>query len=205
MNMRILLWVVLLAAIPAARAANAPVLMVLGDSLSAGYGISREASWVNLLQQRLDAAGYAYHVVNASVSGDTTRTALGRLPRALVRHNPRIVIVALGGNDGLRGLSLADMHTNLAAIIRECRAGGAQVLLVGVRMPPNYGADYTTRFSAVYEDLTRELKVPLIPYLLKGVATNPALMQDDDIHPVCSLCSALRTATRCGAEPRSAD
>jgi acyl-CoA thioesterase-1 len=185
--MRALLLLVLLATAAAARGAgDAPVIMVLGDSLSAAYGISREASWVSLLENRLADADLAYRIVNASVSGDTTRTALGRLPRALSRHRPAIVIVALGGNDGLRGLSLADMRRNLAAIIRQSRDRGAQVLLVGIRMPPNYGPAYTAQFSAVYADLARELQVPLVPFLLEGVAANPALMQDDGIHPVAA-------------------
>jgi acyl-CoA thioesterase-1 len=187
MGFRALLLLVLLAATTAARGvADTPVIMVLGDSLSAAYGIDRESGWVKLLQDRLDGAGYAYRIVNASVGGDTTRTALGRLPHALAQHKPRIVIVALGGNDGLRGLSLTDMRENLAAIIRESRAGDARVLLVGVRMPPNYGPVYTSQFSAVYADLARELKVPLVPFLLEGVAANPALMQEDGIHPVAA-------------------
>jgi acyl-CoA thioesterase-1 len=185
MGIRTLFLIILLAAAGAVRA-DTPVIMVLGDSLSAGYGISRDSSWVKLLQDRLHGEGYDYRIVNASVSGDTTRTALGRLPRALAQHKPRIVIVALGGNDGLRGLSLTDMHKNLAAIIRESRSGHARVLLVGIRMPPNYGPAYTSQFNAVYADLARELEVPLVPFLLDGVATMPALMQDDGIHPLAA-------------------
>ena len=157
--------------------------MVLGDSISAGRGIDAAHGWVRLLAQRLHVRGYAYTVVNASVSGDTTRSGLSRLPAALAEHRPAIVIVELGGNDGLQGLPLSEMRDSLAAIIAKVRQSGAQVLLVGVRMPPNYGPAYTERFHAVYRELAQHYRVSLVPNLLAGIDDRPALMQADGIHP----------------------
>ena len=160
-----------------------PVIMVLGDSLSAGYGIDQKQGWVNLLQQRLTKQGYPHQVVNASISGDTTAGALFRLENALQEHRPDIVIVELGGNDGLRGLPLAEMKDNLKRIIEKCRASGAKVLLVGMKIPPNYGKDYTDAFEQTYFTLAREYELPLVPFLLEGIADNNALLQSDRIHP----------------------
>lgn len=160
-----------------------PVILVLGDSLSAGYGIDREHGWVRLLQDRLKQSGYAYQVVNASVSGDTTDSGLSRLPYALAQHHPAIVIIALGGNDGLRGLSLAQLKDNLTRLVTLSKQAGARVLLCRERIPPNLGPVYSAKFSEVYTSVARQQQVPLVPYFLKGVADAPALMQDDGIHP----------------------
>lgn len=158
-------------------------ILVLGDSLSGAYGIDRDQGWVSLLQQQLTEKGYGYHVINASVSGDTTRTALSRLEPALRSHQPAIVIVALGGNDGLRGLALTEIESSLASIIERSQQYHARVLLAGVRLPPNYGAAYNARFAAVYQALARRYAIPLVPKILDQVADNPALMQSDGIHP----------------------
>lgn len=163
---------------------SAPVLLVVGDSLSAAYRIPREAGWVHLLSQRLAARGYDYRVVNASIPGDTTAGGLARLPAALARYRPALVIVELGGNDGLQGLALAQMRSNLEKIVRLCRRSGAGVVLVGVRMPPNYGATYTERFAAVYREVARAARVPLVPELLAGVAEHRDLMQAGGLHPL---------------------
>ena len=166
-----------------ALAADRPVILVLGDSLSAGYGIPVEQGWVARLQKRLDAEGYGYTVVNASVSGETTVGGLERLPRALAKHAPAVVIIELGGNDGLRGLPVAELRANLEALVATSRKAGAEALLAAIRMPPNYGPQYTERFYAVYESLARERKVPWVPFFLEGVALREDLFQDDGIHP----------------------
>jgi len=157
--------------------------VVLGDSLSAGYGIDDAKGWVSLLGQRLKAEGFPHRVVNISISGDTTAGALARLPDALARQRPAIVIVELGGNDGLRGLSLDAMKHNLEQILLRSRQAGAKVLLVGVRLPPNYGPAYTRAFDAIYTRLATRSDVPLVPFLLEGVALGERLMQDDGLHP----------------------
>jgi len=162
---------------------TAPTLLVLGDSLSAGYGIRIEESWVALLQSRLREQGYGYHVVNASVSGETTSGGLARLPRALDVHKPRILVLELGGNDGLRGLPLEGIRKNLESMILASRSAGALVLLVGMRMPSNYGVPYVQGFHANYQDLAKRYSVPLVPFILEGVALDGRLMQSDGIHP----------------------
>ena len=166
-----------------AAAAGKPVILVLGDSLSAGYGVPVDQGWVARLQQRLDAEGYGYTVVNASVSGETTVGALERLPRALARHKPALVIIELGGNDGLRGLPVTELRANLEALVSGSREAGARVLLAAVRMPPNYGPQYTEKFYAVYEGVARDLRVPWVPFFLEGIALREDLFQDDGIHP----------------------
>jgi acyl-CoA thioesterase-1 len=166
-----------------AVAADKPVILVLGDSLSAGYGIPVDQGWVSRLQQRLDAEGYGYAVVNASVSGETTAGGLERLPRALAKHKPAVVIIELGGNDGLRGLPVAELRANLEALVDASRKAGAEALLAAIRMPPNYGPQYTGKFYAVYETLAREQKVPWVPFFLEGIALREDLFQDDGIHP----------------------
>ena len=166
-----------------AMAVGAPVIVVLGDSLSAGYGIDPAEGWVALMGERLSAAGRPEQVVNASISGDTTRGARARLGDILTRQAPELVVVELGGNDGLRGIALPEMRANLEAIVRDSRAAGARVLLLGVRLPPNYGPAYTRAFEAVYREVAEALKVQLVPHLLEGVAGDPALMQEDGIHP----------------------
>lgn len=164
-------------------AANKPTILVLGDSLSASYGIAQNAGWVSLLQQRLDQRDYPYRVINASISGETTSGALSRAGRALDAHRPSIVIIELGGNDGLRGLPLKQIRANLAALIEASLAHDAQVLLVGMKLPPNYGPAYTEKFHQIYVDLARQYRVLLLPFLLEDVAQQARLMQSDGIHP----------------------
>ena len=184
---RLLILLALFAAsVPANGAAPAetPVILVFGDSISAGYGLSRvEQGWVTLLQTRLKDEDYGYQVVNASVSGETTAGGLARLPRALDLHKPKIVILELGGNDGLRALPIAQMRANLVRMVDLASAAGAKVLLLGIRMPPNYGPEYTEQFRLCYSDLARDKKLPLVPFLLNDVAQFPDLMQADGIHP----------------------
>ena len=183
MNRLIVLAILWLAALPAAHA-EAPMILVFGDSISAGYGLPRvDQGWVALLQAKLKAQGYGYEVVNASVSGETTEGGLARLPRALSLHHPQIVILELGGNDGLRALPIADMRSNLSRMIDLATAAGARVLLLGMRIPPNYGANYTAQFSAAYAGLAQTRHIPAVPFLLDGIALNADLMQADGIHP----------------------
>jgi len=164
-------------------AASTPTIVVLGDSLSAAYGIRVEEGWVSLMQKRLTSQGYGYRVVNASVSGETTAGGLARLPRALQLHRPAIVILELGGNDGLRGLPLEQVRTNLDSMIRQSRAAGARVLLTGMRVPPNYGPVYTEKFHALYTDLARRYRLSLVPFLMEDVALDKTLLQADGLHP----------------------
>ena len=163
--------------------ASANTILVVGDSLSAAYGMPVEQGWVSLLQQRLATDYDAYTIVNASISGDTTANALNRLPQALTRHQPAIVVLELGGNDGLRGLSTAEMKGNLAAMIQTVRQHEAEVLLIGVQLPPNYGPRFTQQFHAVYHELAQEYGLALVPSLVDGVGTRTDLMQADGIHP----------------------
>jgi acyl-CoA thioesterase-1 len=179
---RLLALFVLMVASAAARA-EAPVILVFGDSISAGYGLPLEQGWVELLKTRLKSQGYGDQVVNASVSGETTAGGLARLPRALELHHPSIVILELGGNDGLRGLPIAQMRANLTQMAALSSAAGAKVLVLGMRMPPNYGPEYTEQFAMVFSDLAAEKKIPLVPFLLTNIALSPALLQGDDIHP----------------------
>ena len=166
-----------------ARADSAAIL-VFGDSISAGFGLTDvETGWVSLLRTKLKDEGYGYQVVNASVSGETTAGGLARLPRALAVHHPQLVILELGGNDGLRALPVTAMHTNLARMIALSRSAGASVVLLGMRIPPNYGPEYTEAFFSSYVKLGQELGVPVLPFLLNDIALNPALMQADNIHP----------------------
>ena len=164
-------------------AANPPVLLVVGDSLSAGYGIELRAGWVSLLQDRLRQQGYPHRVVNASISGDTSAGGRARLADTLKRERPQLMILELGGNDGLRGLSLVETRANLNAMIQAAKASKARVLLTGIHIPPNYGPDYSKKFHAIYQDLARSQQVALVPFLLEGIALNPELMQADGLHP----------------------
>jgi acyl-CoA thioesterase I len=160
-----------------------PVVLVFGDSLSAGYGVAVEKSWVSLLANRMQSEGYGFRVVNASVSGETTTGGLARLPHALAMHSPSIVIVELGANDGLRGLPLDTTRTNLEAMLSLAGRDKRTVVLLGMRMPPNYGERYTQGFAAIFPDLARAHHFALVPFLLAGVAEQPALMQADGMHP----------------------
>jgi acyl-CoA thioesterase-1 len=166
--------------------ANPPKLLVLGDSISAGYGIRIEEGWVALLESRLRDQGYGYHVVNASVSGETTAGGLARLPRALKLHKPGVVILELGGNDGLRGLPLSVIRRNLERMILAARSSGAKVLLVGMRLPSNYGPQYVSGFFANYQELARRYATPFVPFIMEGVALDGRLMQLDGIHPTAA-------------------
>lgn len=165
------------------KRSQAPVILVLGDSLSSGYGVPNAQTWVALLQHRLNKLGYPYRVVNASVSGDTTAGGLARFTSALQRHNPSIVILELGGNDGLRALSLVALRSNLASMIEAARQRNAKIVLAGMRMPPNYGIAYAAAFERIYTELANEYQVALVPFFLEGVATVPNMMQTDGIHP----------------------
>ena len=174
------------------HAASAHIILVVGDSLSAAYGIPVEQGWVALLQERLDNKDFPYRLVNASISGDTSANARARLDPALASHEPAVLLLGLGGNDGLRGLSLAAMKDNLAAMIASTQAAGARVLLIGVQLPPNYGPRYTQRFEAVYRELAREHNVSLLPSLVDGIGTEQDLMQPDGIHPNASAQPLIR-------------
>jgi acyl-CoA thioesterase-1 len=162
-------------------AADAPPLLVLGDSLSAAYGLSPREGWVTLLEQRMQPPPRA--VVNASISGETSAGGLARLPRLLAEHAPSTVIVELGANDGLRGLPLAEIRANLAKILTAIRHADARAVLVGIELPVNYGPQYREGLRSMYRGLATEFNVPLVPFLLEGVALDPALMQDDGLHP----------------------
>lgn len=159
---------------------HADTLLIVGDSLSAAHGIEREAGWVALLRERV---GDAHEVVNASISGDTTSSGAARLPELLERHSPDIVLLELGGNDGLRGLSPQQMKLNLRDMIEKSQAADARVLLLGIEIPPNYGASYTDAFRGVFRQLSEEYAIPLVPFILDGIALQDAMMQDDGIHP----------------------
>lgn len=166
-----------------AQGAEPPRILVLGDSLSAAYGLPREAGWVALLQTRLQAQKFPHRVVNASISGETTAGGRTRLPALLKEHRPQVVILALGANDGLRGLSLQQTQDNLDAMIRSAKASGAGVLLIGMKLPPNYGPAYTERFQALYGTLARRHHLAFVPFLLERIATERALFQADGLHP----------------------
>lgn len=160
------------------------VILVMGDSLSAAYGIDPAQGWVTLLQQRLKSSGYDYTVANASVSGETTSGGLTRLPGALKAHPPGIVIIELGANDGLRGLPIQVMHDNLVKMITQSEAAGAKVVLVGMLLPPNYGGPYTQAFASTYKDLAQRYKLSLVPFLLANVAEHRDMVQADGLHPL---------------------
>lgn len=166
-----------------AQAANAPTVLVFGDSLSAGFGIDVDQSWVSLLQARLANQGYEHRVINASISGETSEGGKTRIDAALERFSPELVILELGGNDGLRGFPTGVMKENLREIIETSKQSAAQVVLLGIRIPTNYGPRYTQAFEGVYRDLAEELDVAWIEFFMQGVALNDELMQDDGIHP----------------------
>ena len=175
----------LLAATSARTPAAERVLVILGDSLTAGLGVAREEAYPALLEARLRRDGFAYRVVNAGVSGDTSAGGLRRVDWVL-RARPDLVVVALGANDGLRAQPVQALRDNLTAIVTRLRAAGARVLLAGMRLPPNYGADYTAAFAGAFPAVARATSVPLLPFLLDGVAGDPALNQADGIHPNAS-------------------
>ncbi len=161
-------------------------ILVMGDSISAAYGIQRDEGWVYLLEQRLAARGGRWQVVNASVSGETTGGGLARLPQAIETHDPAIVIIELGGNDALRGYPITRIRDNLAAMTELARADNRRVMLVGMQIPPNYGPRYTRGFAALFADVAEDSETVLVPFLLQDVALEPGLMQDDGIHPTAA-------------------
>lgn len=165
------------------QGAAAGTLLVVGDSISAAFGLETSQGWVHLLQQRLDTEGIDHQVVNASISGDTSAGGLARLPTLLEEHAPEVVILELGGNDGLRGQSPAQLKDNLEAMIEQSREAGAEVLLLGMRLPPNLGQRYTTAFAQVFDTLAEENKLPYVPFFLEGVGGVEGMMQPDRIHP----------------------
>lgn len=158
-------------------------IVVVGDSLSSGYGMRIEQSWVSKLEDRLKIEGYGYEVVNSSISGDTTSGGLARLPRILELHQPVIVIIELGGNDGLRGQPVSNLRANLAAMIVMTQDSGATPMLTGIRIPPNYGPGYTAALANIYSELAAEFGLPLVQFLMDDVALNGELMQADGVHP----------------------
>ncbi len=169
-----------------APAQATPTIVVLGDSLSAEYGLPRGSGWVALLEQRLTTEKIAANVVNASISGDTTSGGRSRLPALLQQQKPSVVVIELGGNDALRGLPLANTQANLAAMVQASQQAGAKVLLLGIQVPPNYGADYSYKFALSFSSVSTAAKVPLVPFLLAGIADGPdatAQFQADRIHP----------------------
>ena len=176
--------VVSLVAMPAAaKQINQPTIVVYGDSLSAAYGIKQDEGWVALLQQRLSQQKINVQVVNASISGETTSGGLNRFADMLKQQKPAIVMVALGGNDGLRGLSTIEIYNNLDKMIQQANTAKATVLLLGMKIPPNYGLKYSRQFSENYQNLAKKYAIKLVPFLLEGVAGNPDLIQADGLHP----------------------
>lgn len=168
------------------QSAMAGSVLVVGDSISAAFGMDTRQGWVALLEKRLAEGGFPQSVVNASISGDTSAGGLARLPTLLAQHQPELVIIELGGNDGLRGQAPAQLQQNLAAMVDRSRAAGAKVLLLGMQLPPNYGQRYTRAFAAVYENLATEKQVPLVPFFLEGVGGVAGMIQADGIHPTVS-------------------
>ncbi|MEZ0471054.1 arylesterase [Luteimonas salinilitoris] len=205
-------WVLLLAALPAAHAAEpaAPLpaaeaaprtVLVMGDSLSAGYGMAAAESWVALLADRLAASYTDWRVVNASISGETTAGGSSRITAEVLRHRPAVVVIALGANDGLRGLPVREMRRNLARMIGASQHAGAEVLLVGMRMPPNLGTEYTRDFEALYRELADFFDVPLLPFLLEPIALERDAFQDDNLHPTPAAQARLRDHVWTTLEP----
>ncbi len=180
-------WVsLILFALVASTAQAAQTIVVYGDSLSAAYGIQPNTGWVALLENKLKQQNSAYKVVNASISGETTSGGLSRFNQMLKTHQPSIVVIELGANDGLRGLSLNEMQSNLNSMITKAKAKNATVMLLGMKIPPNYGIQYTQKFSAIYDDLAQKYQLSLVPFFLDGVAGNRNLVQDDGLHPAAS-------------------
>ena len=177
---------------PRPTPATPPTVLVMGDSLAAGYGLSAEQGWVALLADRIESGAPGWRVVNASISGETTAGGSARIVREVLRVRPAVVVIELGANDGLRGLPLREMRHNLARMIGASQYVGARVLLVGMRIPPNYGADYADGFEQVYRDLAAHFDVALLPFLLEPIAADRRNFQDDNLHPVAGAQPALR-------------
>ncbi|WP_074720065.1 arylesterase [Nitrosomonas ureae] len=183
MKKKFLIILIVVFTICAPAVASTKTIMVFGDSLSSSYGISTEAGWVTLLEQRLQSKYADYHIINASISGETALGGRNRIRQALETHRPEIVIVELGGNDGLRGASIKSIYENLAAIIEECQQNNALVLLAGMQLPPNYGRTYTQKFQAIFPQLAENYQIKLIPFLLAGFGDKHEFFQADGIHP----------------------
>jgi acyl-CoA thioesterase-1 len=184
MRLKFALLFILLNFVPFSAFAQAgPAIIVLGDSLSAAYGMEISQSWPSLLQERLTENGYSYRVFNSSITGDTTQGGLARLPRLLDKQQPGIVILELGGNDGMRGLPIEVTRQNLSTMIERSQSAGATVILAEMRIPPNYGRTYTEKFNSMYTVLTEQYDIALLPFLLQDIALEPDLMQADGIHP----------------------
>ncbi|MBE0505535.1 MAG: arylesterase [Marinospirillum sp.] len=188
---KVIFCLLLVLPISATLASQQPLLMVMGDSLSAAYNLPADRGWVSLLEQRLQQQGYAWRVVNASVSGETTGGGLTRLPELLRQHQPQIVLLELGANDGLRGQPPQRITVNLNQMIQLSQQAGAEVLLLGILLPPNYGPRYLQQFEQIYPQLAKQHQLPLVPFLLEGVADNPALMQQDGLHPTAEAQSRI--------------
>lgn len=166
-----------------ANGSQTSTLLIVGDSLSVGYGVPQGQEWAQIIQQKIVASGFDYNVVNASISGDTTASGKSRLPSLLQEYKPQWLLLELGANDGLRGLSLTEMENNLATMIQAAQASGAKVILLGMKIPPNYGKKYTDRFEQVFETMAQRYDIPLMPFFLATVATKEELMQADRLHP----------------------
>lgn len=160
-----------------------PVILIYGDSLSAGYGLAQQQGWVTLLEKRINAEHYPYTVMNASISGETTSGGLSRFASTLAKTKAKIVVLELGANDGLRGLPIKNMADNLKAMIEQSKKSGAKILLLGMKIPPNYGPEYTRSFSDTYTQLSKDQKVSLVPFMLENIAAKRELIQDDGLHP----------------------
>jgi len=198
-----ILWVVLLVWCGGLQAAEPRTILVLGDSLSAAHNIPTEQGWVQLLDRKLaESHPGQWRLVNASISGETTAGGLTRLPAALATHRPALVIVALGANDGLRGLQISSMRANLTQMIELARDGGAKVALIGVELPVNYGEAYRSRFRAVYTQLAEQYQLPLLPFLLAGLTNDLSNFQEDQIHPTAAAQPQIRDTVWAWLEPQ---
>ena len=174
-----------------AQGAWAGTLLVVGDSISAAFGLDSRQGWVALLEKRLQDEGFDHQVINASISGDTSSGGLARLPALLAEHQPQVVIIELGGNDGLRGQPPMQLQQNLALMVEKSQQAGAKVLLLGMKLPPNYGVRYTTAFAQVFSDVAQAKQVALVPFFLEGVGGVPGMMQADGIHPTAEAQTQL--------------
>jgi len=199
--MVLMVLMVLMALMSAGLAHAGPTLLVYGDSLSAAYGIARKEGWVTLLEQRLRQKHPDYTVANASISGETSSGGASRIAATLAQHRPRIVILALGSNDGLRGLPVAQMRDNLATIIRAAQKAGSRVLLVGMKMPPNYGPQYTRELEQAYAALAKRHKTAFVPFLLDGIADRRENFLDDNLHPTARVQPIILENVWKGLEP----
>jgi len=176
---------------PLLRAAEAPVLLVVGDSISAGFGLAAGEGWVNLLVAKLKSEGFGYRVINASISGDTTAGGRARLPALLKQHRPAIVVIELGGNDALRGGDLATTRANLDAMVSGAQSADAKVLIVGMQLPPNYGAAYVREFNALFSDVAKNRKTAIVPFVFNGFGEDLSQFQADRVHPTAAAQSRI--------------